>query len=59
MAAQTVRDHVRLSTGRPVNSYTRRDPRGPKTRSASLMGAPAPSDHFTQARQPAGQEQGR
>ena len=46
MAAQTVREHDR-SSGKHVDSYQRRNPRGPKPRPASLMGAPAPKDHFT------------
>jgi hypothetical protein len=45
MAKQTVREHMRPTTGRQVGSYDRRDPRGPKPKTPGAAKPAVLADH--------------
>jgi hypothetical protein len=45
MAKQNVREHTRVSTGKMVGSYSRRDPRGPKPKTPGAAKPAVLADH--------------
>jgi hypothetical protein len=45
MARQNVTEHTRVTTGRQVGSYSRRDPRGPKAKTPGAAKPAVLGDH--------------
>ena len=58
MAKQTVREHMRPTTGRQVGSYSRRDPRGPKPRTPAPSAPAVLASHQVHAPNPGGMARG-